>query len=223
MAFVGVAAIVGVVATGVGMYTQHQAAQNNAQAQKQAADYQQQLANRNAMIEGQNASAQQTQAAAEQSATAKQVGEEQDRASQNLLRAQEEKRKAVAARRASFISSGVLPSSQSADMIVGELGENLQTRIQDLFTQQSGRMAAIQSQGNSRYFAALQGARNSQINQTNAKSQGVAAGMRGDAALQAGKYASQAALINGVTGIGSNLYKLGSSGAFSGDNDKKKG
>lgn len=98
------------------------------------------------------------QADYEKASTTKRVAEEQKRTSQNLLRAQEEKRKELARQRAAFIKAGVLPDSPSADMVIGELGENLQTRIQDVFTGQSDRIASIQSQGNARHFNAMQNA-----------------------------------------------------------------
>lgn len=98
------------------------------------------------------------QAAFEKASTEKRVKEEQSRASQNLLRAQEEKRKELSKQRAAFIKAGVLPSSPSADFVIGELGENLQTRIQDLFTGSADRIHSISSQGSARHFNALQNA-----------------------------------------------------------------
>lgn len=103
-------------------------------------------------------SAAEAQADYERASTTKRVAEEGSRARQNLLRAQEEKRKELARQRAAFIKAGVLPDSPSADMVIGELGENLQTRIQDIFTGQSDRIASIQSQGNASYFNSMQNA-----------------------------------------------------------------
>lgn len=99
------------------------------------------------------------QADYEKASTSKRVAEERSRTSQNLLRAQEEKRKELSKQRAAFIKAGVLPDSPSADMVIGELGENLQTRIQDVFTAQSDRMSTIQAQGNARHFNAMQNAK----------------------------------------------------------------
>lgn len=98
------------------------------------------------------------QAKFEQATTERQVAEERERTSENLLRAQEEKRKELSRQRAAFISAGVLPDSPSANFLIGELGENLQTNIQDVFVSQSDRIQSIQSQGQARHFNALENA-----------------------------------------------------------------
>jgi len=133
MSFIAVSAVVGTVATVAGVATQVSAA-NQSKKQFEA------------------------QAAYEKASTEKRVAEEQSRTSENLLRAQEEKRKELSKQRAAFVKAGVLPSSPSADFVIGELGENLQTRIQDVFTSANDRIASISSTGAANHFNALQNA-----------------------------------------------------------------
>lgn len=133
MAFIATAAVVGAVATVAGAVTSYNSAKT------QEANYK-------------------NQAAYEKASTEKRVAEEQDRTSENLLRAEEEKRKELSKQRAAFVKAGVLPSSPSADLVIGELGENLQTRIQDVFTTAADRIQTISSAGEAAQWNALQNA-----------------------------------------------------------------
>lgn len=118
------------------------------------------------------------QAAFELASTEKRIAEERERESENLLRLQEQKRKEISKQRAAFISSGVLPSSPSADFVIGELGENLQSGIQDYFLQSQDRQSSIRNQGSAGHFQALQNA-------------------------QAASFERSAAIITGLSQIGS--------------------
>ncbi len=82
------------------------------------------------------------QAEYERAETTRRIEEERARTSQNLIRSQEEKRKALARQRAAFVKAGVIPESESARFVIGELGDNLQTRIQDFSS--SNRIARPQ-------------------------------------------------------------------------------
>lgn len=148
MSFLAVSAVVGTVATVAGAVTQYKAA-------------------------GEAEDAAKAQAQFEKASTEKRVAEEQDRESQNLLRAQEEKRKELARQRSAFVKAGVLPDSPSAQFVIGELGENLQTRIQDMFVSSQDQISSIQSQGNARYFDAMQNASAASRQQTGALISGV--------------------------------------------------
>lgn len=101
------------------------------------------------------------QAEYEKANTEARVREEQSRNSQNILRAQEQKRKALSQQRAAFVRAGILSDSPSADMVIGELGENLQTRIQDMFVQGQDRVRSVHSQGQARFFSAMNQAKSS--------------------------------------------------------------
>ena len=141
--------------------------------------------------------AQKAQAKWELANTERRVSEEQDRASQNILRAQEEKRKALAKQRAAFVSSGVLPDSPSAQFLIGELGDNLQTRIQDMFVGHQDRIHSISSQGVANHFNAIQNAKAS-----SRRASGALIGTIGSVATQ-GFRGSQSGLFerNKQTGI----------------------
>lgn len=98
------------------------------------------------------------QAKFDKASTEKRLKEERARTSENLLRAEEEKSKELSKQRAAFVKAGVLPSSPSADLVIGKLGENLQTRISDMFTQANDNMSSIQASGSARYFNSMQNA-----------------------------------------------------------------
>lgn len=132
------------------------------------------------------------QAAYEKASTEKRVAEEQDRTSENLLRAEEEKRKELSKQRAAFIKAGVLPNSPSADLVIGELGENLQTRIQDVFTGAADRIQSISSAGEAAQWNALQNA-------------------------SAASRQATGALISGVGSIAQMGYQFKQDGLFDGD------
>lgn len=125
------------------------------------------------------------QASYEKASTDARVAEEQTRTQMNLLRAQEEKRKELSKQRAAFVQSGVLPNSPSADLVIGELGMNLQTRIQDMFLMQSSRISNIQETGNSKVFNALNNASAASTQATGAIFSGISS--IGQQALQAGQ------------------------------------